>query len=173
MNKDMATLRCSIRQGLEKLGWTRRQTIAAGRDLARDLALPPEIVSQVLDQAAADLRTIGTAEDTADASLIIDKALNELAKHGFHAQPLDETALNFYLQQVPEPHLTILGHYRAGMKHAEIAALLQMDRQIVLRSLVKTYADLRMKMMGGQDGEHLETPARGTKQQRVHAVSRR
>jgi DNA-binding MarR family transcriptional regulator len=169
MNKEMSTLRRAIRQGLHKLGWSRRQTIAAGRDLARDLALPPEIVSKILDQAAADLRDIGTA----DGCLIVNKAVNELAKYGLHSQPLDETALKFHLQQVPEPHLTILRHYRSGMKHGEIAELLQMDKQTVLRSLVKTYADLRMKMIGGQAGEHPETPAPGTTQQPVHAVSRR
>jgi hypothetical protein len=88
-------------------------------------------------------------------------------------QPLDEAALTFHLQQVPEPHLTILRHYRTGMKHTEIAELLQMDKQAVLRSLVKTYADLRMKMIGGQDGVNQETPAPGTAQQPVHAVSQR
>jgi hypothetical protein len=146
MRKKMITLFHGIGHWLHGLGRRRNASTIAGRDLARDLALPPEIVSQILDQAAADLRKL--EPDNGDAVPIISKAVRELASHGFHAQPLDDAALTRYLKQVQEPHLTILDHYRAGMKHTEIAALLHMDKQAVLRSLAKTYADLRMKMMG-------------------------
>ena len=56
------------------------------------------------------------------------------------------------LEELPERDLTILRHFKQGRKHREIAALMGTDLESVRRSLVKTYADLRMKMRNPDGG---------------------
>jgi hypothetical protein len=171
-NKMITLLRC-VRHWLHAPGWRRGAVTNTGHDLARDLELPPDVVSKVLDQAAADLRNIGTTGAACDAFLVINKAISSLANHGFHARPLDEAALTVYLQEVPEPHVTILRHYREGMKYTQIAVLMNMDKAVVLRSLVKTYADLRMKMIGGRQQGKPDAPVPRARQKPRSAVGRR
>lgn len=156
--QEMTTLRRVIRQCLNKIGlrgtaWGGRETRATSRNLAQDLGLPAEIVSRVLDQAAADLRNLTAHGDAADARPVINKAVNELAKFGLHSQPFDAAAMDRCLKELAEPDLAILRHFKEGMKHADIAALLGTDVESVRRSLVRTYADLRIKMMGWDDGD--------------------
>ena len=174
----MTTLRRVIRHCLDKIGvrqsaWGDRATRATSRNLAQDLGLPPEVVSRVLDQAAADLRNLAANSDTADARPVINKAVNELAKFGFRSQPFDTAAMDRCLEQLSEPDLAILRHFKEGMKHAEIAALMGTDVESVRRSLVKTYADLRIKMMGwddDDDGNAALVPH--TQRKRVRALGR-
>ena len=66
-----------------------------------------------------------------------------------------------FLSMLPARDLAILRHYKQGKKHLEIAALMGTDLQAVRKSLIKTYADLRMKMIdkdGGGGGESIEQP---------------
>jgi DNA-directed RNA polymerase specialized sigma24 family protein len=133
--------------------WGRRATRATGRELARDLRLPPDVVSRVLDEAASGLRNLADKGDAADARPVIDKAVDELAQLGFHSEPFDTAAMDQCLKELAEPDLVILRHSKEGMKHAEIAALMGTDVESVRRSLVRTYADLRIAMMGWGDGD--------------------
>ncbi len=153
----MTTLRCAIHRWLEKIGWRRSSSSAVSYELARDLALPPEIVSAVLAQAIADLNDLARHDDAGDPTPILHKAISKLASHGGHS-PFDEAALHRCLNEISEPHLTILRHYKRGMKQQEIAAQLGMDEDSVNRSLVRSYADLRMKMLGVRDDEERHTP---------------
>lgn len=160
LTQEMTTLRRVIRHwlkikkvDLKKAGWSGRASRATSRNLALDLGLPVEVVSRVLDQAAADLRNLGAMDDAADPRPVVNKAVDELAKFGFHSQPFDAAALDRCLQELAEPDLDILRHFKQGMKQAEIAALMGTDVETVRRSLVRTYAGLRIKMMGWQDGD--------------------
>lgn len=128
----------------------------ASKRLARDLGLPVEPVARVLDQVMIDVENLTKNGDHADCRPAIAKATKELERLGVHAKPtpLDEGALDKCLSELTEPHLTILNLSRAGMKLGEIATLVGMDVPLVRRSLVKTYADLRMKMMGCGDDDN-------------------
>jgi DNA-binding NarL/FixJ family response regulator len=153
----MTTLRRAIHHCLQKIGlkhsaWSARASRATSRDLAQDLGLPVDVVSRVLDQAAADLQILSTMDAAVDARPVINKAVSELAKFGFQSPPLDAAAMDRCLQELAEPDLDILRHFKRGMKQAEIAALMGTDVETVRRSLVRTYTDLRIKMMGWQDG---------------------
>jgi hypothetical protein len=176
LGQAMTTLRRVIRQCLNKIGlrktaWGGRATRATSRNLAQDLGLPPDVVSRVLDQAAADLRNLAAKGDAADARPVINKAVNELAKFGFRSQPFDTAAMDRCLKQLAQPDLAILRHFKEGMKHTEIAALMGTDVESVRRSLVRTYADLRIKMMGWDDDDGAalvpETPRK-----RIRALGR-
>lgn len=155
---EQGLLRRAIQRCRNFIGW--RRPSRTGARLARDLGMPPDVVSRVLDQAAADLRNLAAKGDAADARPVINKAVNELAKFGFRSQPFDTAAMGRCLKQLAEPDLAILRHFKEGMKHAEIAALMGTDVESVRRSLVRTYADLRIKMMGcdDDDGGHNEKP---------------
>ena len=162
----MTTLRGAIRQWLEKIGWRRSRSSAISYELARDLALPPDIVSQVLDQVTADLDDLARHDDAGDPGPILNKAIGKLASHGAHS-PFDEAALNRCLNGISEPHVSIIRHYRNGMNQQQIAARLCMDEESVSRSLVKTYADLRMKMLGEPNNEVQRTPPLHTQHPRA------
>ena len=156
----MTALRRVIRDWLQRVGWRRGQTEAVSRGLAQDLGVPPDVVNRVLEQTAADLRQLAAVDDASDARPIINKALDELAKYGYHSRPYEEAMMERCLDELPERELDILRLFKQGKKHREIAELMGTDVQSVRRSLVKTYTDLRMKMRGfdGDDGGHSMAP---------------
>jgi DNA-directed RNA polymerase specialized sigma24 family protein len=114
--------------------------------------VPADVMSRILDQTAADLRQLAAIDESADARPIINKAINELAKYDYPCRPQEEALMERCLEELPEADLTILRHFKQGKKHREIAALMGTDVDSVRRSLVKTYADLRMKMRNYEAG---------------------
>lgn len=147
LEQEMTSLRRAIQDWLYKVGWRRDESSAISRSLAQDLGVPAEVVSRVLKQTTADLRELAAVDDASDARHIINKAIDELAKHGCGSRPSEEAMMERCLEELPERDLTILRHFKQGKKHREIAELIGADVETVRRSLVKTYADLRMKMM--------------------------
>lgn len=164
----MTALRRVIRHWLERVGWRRGQGSAVSRSLAQDLGVPPEVVSRVLEQTTADLRQLAAIDEASDARPIINKAIDELAKYGYHSRPCEEALMEQCLDELPERDFTILRHFKQGKKHREIAALMGTDVESVRRSLVKTYADLRMRLRshGGDGGGHTLDTAIETQQAR-------
>jgi DNA-directed RNA polymerase specialized sigma subunit len=146
LEQEMTALRRVLRDWLERVGWRRAQTQAVSRSLAQDLGAPPEVVSRVLERTAADLRQLAEVDDASDPRPIINKAIDELAKYGRRSRPCEEAMMERCLEELPERDLTILRYFKQGKKHREIAELMGTDLESVRRSLVKTYADLRMKM---------------------------
>jgi hypothetical protein len=171
--QEQTSLRRAIRHWLERKGW-RKAYSQTSLDLAKDLGLPTEAVSRVLDRTAAELREFAWSNEDGDARPIINRAIKELAQYGYRSQPFQEAAMNQYLQQLGEPDITILRHFQNSMPHADIASRVGMDVEAVRRSLVKTYADLRMKMTGwddDDDGEHAAPPAK--QPAKIRAISQR
>lgn len=159
----MTALRRVLRDWLQRVSWRRGQASAVSRSLAHDLGAPPEVVSRVLERTAADLRQLAAVDEASDARPIINKAIDELARYGYHSRPCEEAMMERCLEELPECDLTILRYFKQGKKHREIAELMGTDLDSVRRSLVKTYADLRMKMRsfenGGGDGHESSSPA--------------
>jgi DNA-directed RNA polymerase specialized sigma subunit len=166
LEQEMTALRHVIREWLKRVGWRRRHASAVSRSLAQDLGVPPDVVSRVLEQTAADLRQLAAIDDASDARPIINKAIDELAKYGYHSRPCEEAMMERCLEQLPERDLTILRHFKQGKKHREIAALMGTDVESVRRSLVKTYADLRMKMRSQAGGGNTVESESEAEQQR-------
>jgi DNA-directed RNA polymerase specialized sigma subunit len=152
--EEMRSLRRAMRHMLERMGWPQAAQSVASARLARDLGLPNDAVSRILDRTAADLRKLSAVEsEDVDARPIIDRAVNDLSKLGIQSRPFEEAAVERYLQELPERDYQILRYFKAGKKHSEIAALMDTDVEDVRNSLVKTYADLRIKMISaGDDG---------------------
>jgi DNA-directed RNA polymerase specialized sigma subunit len=163
LEQEMTALQRVLRDWLQRVGRRRGQTSAVSRSLAQDLGAPPEVVSRVLEQTAAELRQLAAVDDASDARPIINKAMDELAKYGYHSRPCEEAMMERCLEELPERDLAILRHFKQGKKHREIAELMGTDIESVRRSLVKTYADLRMRMRsfenGGGDGLEPGSPA--------------
>ncbi len=150
----MTSLRRVIRDWLHKVGWRREHSsTAVSRSLAQDLGAPVGIVGRILEQTAADLRNLAAIDEASDARPIINRAINELSKYGYKSRPHDEALMERCLQELPERDFLILRYFKQGKKHREIAALMGTDVESVRRSLVNTYADIRMKMMGHEDGD--------------------
>jgi len=105
----------------------RTETISAD-ELARNLEFPNEIVSLGVHFAHATQK------------------LPSL----FSAR--DEAIMDRYLQRLPTFDCRILEFFKAGKKYGEIAAQLGTDEDSVRRSLVQTYADIRVAMFGGGGG---------------------
>jgi DNA-directed RNA polymerase specialized sigma subunit len=152
LEQEMTALRRVIRHWLERVGWRRGQASAVSRCLAHDLGAPPEVVSRVLEQTTADLRQLAAIDESSDARPIINKAIDELAKYGYRSRPYEEALMEQCLDELPERDFTILRHFKQGKKHREIAALMGTDVESVRRSLVKTYADLRMRLRSHDNG---------------------
>lgn len=153
--EEMRSLRRAIRLWLDRIGWPRDARSAAGEKLARDLGLPSDMVSCILDRTAADLRKLSRADaDDIDARPIIDRAVHELSKLGYHSRPLEEAIMERYLQELPDRDYHILRYFKQGKKHSEIAKLLNTSVESVRRSLVGTYAELRIRLNStdGDDG---------------------
>lgn len=158
--EEMRSLRRAIRHWMERVGWPRGAESIASAKLAQDLGLPNDAVSRILDRTAADLRKLSAAEtETLDARPIIDRAVNELSKLGFHARPFEEAVLERYLQELPEHDYRILRYFKLGKKHSEIASLMDTNVEAVRSSLVKTYADLRIRMINLTDDDGGGQPA--------------
>jgi DNA-directed RNA polymerase specialized sigma subunit len=152
--QEMKLLRRAIRHWLGRIGWPRDAQQAASDKLAQDLGLPTDRVSDILDRTAADLRKLSSADaDSIDARPIIDHAVQDLSKLGFHSRPFEEAIMEQYLQQLPDRDYEILRYFKQGRKHSEIAELMGMNVDSVRRSLVKTYADLRVRMIDSSDGD--------------------
>jgi DNA-directed RNA polymerase specialized sigma subunit len=141
----------------------RGERAVASARLAADLGLPDDKVSRILDRTAADLRRLAELEsDDVDARPIIDRAVSELSKLGFQSRPFEEATMERYLQELPDRDYQILRQFKLGRKHSEIAEMLNTDVEDIRNSLVKTYADLRMRMIHTSDdgggGEPCEVP---------------
>lgn len=150
--EEMRSLRRAVRHWLERWGWPRAAESAASARLARDLGLPSDAVSRILDRTASDLRKLSATEsDDVDARPIIDRAVNDLARLGFQSRPFEEATMESYLSELPDRDYQILRHFKNGKKHSEIAALLDTNVETVRSSLVKTYADLRIRMISTDD----------------------
>jgi DNA-directed RNA polymerase sigma subunit (sigma70/sigma32) len=150
--EEMRSLRRAMRQMLERMGWPQAAESAASARLARDLGLPGDAVSRILDRTAAELRKLSAGEsDDVDARPIIDRAVNDLSKLGFQSRPFEEAAMERYLQELPDKDYQILRHFKDGKKHSEIAALMDTNVEAVRNSLVKTYAELRIRMISTDD----------------------
>ncbi|MET0536216.1 MAG: hypothetical protein ABW171_18520 [Steroidobacter sp.] len=156
----MTALRRVIRHWLQKVGVGRNEISAVSRSLAHDLGAPPDVVSRILDRTAADLRELAAIDEASDARPIINRAITELAQYGYHSRPFEEAMMERCLDELPERDLNILRHFKQGKKHREIAVLMNTDVDSVRRSLVKTYADLRMRMstLGDGGGEAMPAP---------------
>lgn len=149
----LGALRRVIRKLLDRIGWHRDAQSVASEKLAHDLGLPTDIVSGILDRTAADLRNLSrTDPDNADARPIIDRAVQELSKLGFHSRPFEDAVMERYLQQLPDRDYDILRHFRQGKNHSEIAELMGTNLDSVRRSLMKTYAGLRDRVISSRHG---------------------
>jgi DNA-directed RNA polymerase specialized sigma subunit len=152
--EEIRSLRRAIRHWLQRLGWPRDAQSLAGEKLAQDLGLPADLVSGILDRTAADLRKLsGVDADNLDARPIIERAVHDLSKLGFHSRPFEAELMEQYLQQLPARDYEILRHFKQGRKHSEIAELMGTNVESVRRSLVKTYADLRVRLTDSNDGD--------------------
>ncbi|MFC4307854.1 hypothetical protein ACFPN2_02065 [Steroidobacter flavus] len=152
IEEEMRSLRRKMLHWLERFGWQRGPESIASARLARDLGLPNDAVSRILDRTAADLRKLSVTEsDDVDARPIIDRAVAELAKLGFQSRPFEEATMERYLRELPERDYQILRYFKLGKKHSEIAALMDTNIDTVRASLVKTYADLRVRMIATDD----------------------
>ena len=150
----MTALRRVLLDWWHWVSWRRGHTTAVSRSLAHDLGVPTDVVSRILDQTAADLRRLAALDEASDPRPVINRAIDELAKYGYHAHPSEKALMERCLSELPERDLTILRHFKQGKKHREIAALMGTDVDSVRRSLVKTYTDLRMKMRSHDDGKN-------------------
>lgn len=150
-----------ICEWLERMWWRQSSVAAVSHSLAHDIGVPPEAMDRILRQTMAELCDLAAKDEAADTRPVINKAIGELAEFGYHSHPFEEAMMERYLGKLPDRDFNILCHFKHGKKHREIAALMGLDVESVRRSLVKTYADLRMTMMhGGGDGggEPIEPP---------------
>lgn len=152
LQQEMTALRRVLLHWWHRVSWRRGQATAVSRSLAQDLGVPADVVSRILDQTAADLRRLAALDEASDPRPVINRAIDELAKYGYHSHPSEEALMERCLEELPERDLTILRHFKQGKKHREIAALLGMDVESVRNSLVKTYAGLRMRMRSHDGG---------------------
>ncbi|WP_116811546.1 hypothetical protein [Steroidobacter cummioxidans] len=158
--EEMRSLRRTVRHWLEWVRGSRGAESTTSARLAHDLGLPGDQVSRILDRTAADLRKLSaTDSDDADARPIIDRAVNELSRLGFQSRPFEEATMERYLQELPQRDYQILRHFKLGKKHSEIAQLMDTDEEAVRSSLVKTYAELRIRMISSTDDDGGGAPA--------------
>lgn len=157
LEQGLGSLRLAIRRWLNRAGWRRERQAMAGKRLARDLGLPAEEVSNILDHAVADLKEI--SDEDGDPWPIIDRAVHEIDELGGRDDPTEDVIVAGYLRQLPERDRQILGYFNDGKKHSEIAELMGTDVDAVCNSLVATYTSLRLRMLHRGDD-----PPRGTRQ---------
>jgi RNA polymerase sigma factor (sigma-70 family) len=154
LEEEMRSLRRAIRHWLHRAGWLRDDCSEASDKLAQELGLPTDTVGDIFERAAADLRKLSD-DDGAEARRIIERAAHDLSKLGFHRKPLETAIMEQFVRQLPDRDYQILRHFKQGRKHQEIAESLGMSVDAVRCSLVKTYAELRVRMIeahGGGDG---------------------
>lgn len=148
----MKSLRRAIQKLLERFGWGSAET-KANESSAPEAGSSPDMVSSILDRTAADLRQLSMSEDeNVDARPIIDRALRELSQLGFQPSPFEEQLMDRYLAELPPLDYQILALFKQGRKNCEIAEQLNTDVISVRTSLINTYAELRMRMIGSDDG---------------------
>lgn len=148
-----------ITDWLQRIGGAPRGTNVASARLARDLGLPTESVSRILDRTGADLRKLSMTDPDVDVRPIIDRAVSDLSKLGIQSRPFDQATMERYLLELPDRDYMILSYFKAGKRQSEIAALMCTTVADVRDSLVKTYADLRIRMITSEDDEHSLEPA--------------
>jgi DNA-directed RNA polymerase specialized sigma subunit len=152
IEEEMRSLRRKMRHWLGRFGRQPESESFASARLTRNLGQPSDAVSRILDRTADDLRKLSVDEsDDVDARPIIDRAVNELSKLGFQSRPFEEATMERYLRELPERDYQILRYFKLGKKHSEIAALMDTNVDAVRDSLVKTYADLRIRMIASDD----------------------
>lgn len=142
----LRSLRRVIRHWMHRKGIRRDPQLVAGTKLAYELGLPAEAVTRILDQISFELRKLSFADGHADARPIIERAVEELGKLGLHTRPFEEEAVDRYLHKLSNRDYLILRYFKEGKKHHEIAELIGSNVDLVRRSLVQTYAELRIKM---------------------------
>ena len=158
--RGLRSLRRVIRNWLCRLGWRPAARAVASERLAQDLGLPTNAVSDILDSTVAELRKLADKDgDNLDARPIIDRAVQQLGRLGFNSPPLEEAIMDRYLRELPERDYQILRYFKQGRKHREIAELLGTNLDSVRCSLVRTYADLRIRMLSGGGGGDGGIPA--------------
>jgi DNA-directed RNA polymerase specialized sigma24 family protein len=102
-------------------------------------------VAAVFDQVEVFLHNGG------DGRQAIAGAVEQLDKLGWHTLPFD-SAVGKAMEEVPEPNRTMLREHQAGKSYVAIAEQMGEDKVVVRRALARTYADLRMRMMGVTKG---------------------
>ena len=138
-----------IRYWLERFRW-RTNLDRVKVALAHDLGLPADAVSEVFDRACAQIRNLAT-DDPADACLVIEQATEEFER--LPSMGADEAIVDLHLQGLSDRDYEILRRFKHGEKQREIAERMETDVESVRRSLVRTYSDLRMKMIGVDGGD--------------------
>lgn len=141
-----------IREWLERLKWRRSNVAAVSRSLALDVGVPPESIDRIIREAMTELRDAEAKGEAADAWPIINKAINEIGRYGCNSHPSEVAIIERYLDELPERDFSILCQFQQGKKHRDIAALMRTDVESVRCSLVKTYANLRMRMINSGGG---------------------
>lgn len=128
-----------------------------GRNRAPVTPAPTSIAEEIIAQLVVDDGEEG------DEFRLICRAIHE---HGLslpRETRAERAIMRRFLERLPDRDHEILLHFKAGKKHSEIAELMNLDVEAVRRSLVKTYADLRMLMypVSGPNGggEPVDVPA--------------
>jgi hypothetical protein len=132
----------ALRQKIRGL-WPAREKWAVTKDFALEAGLDDAVVARVFDDMADQLRS-----NADNPAAYIETAIGELSRHGLDVAPLDEAALEKLLSAVPEPDATIMREYKSGKLHWQIAEQMGIAPAVVMRSLARTYADLRVRMLG-------------------------
>lgn len=90
---------------------------------------------------------------------VVKRIAQEARNHANEAarSPVDE-ALERAVAQIPDADYELLRDRESGLRYWEIAKKRGMSNRAVLRSLARTYANLRMQTMPGEDppGNDLE-----------------
>lgn len=124
----------------------------ASTTLARDLGLPTDDVSRILGRTDAALRRLSLLDsDDVDARPIIDRAVSELSNLGIQSRPFEEAAMEQYLCELPDLDYQILMEFKAGKSRCHIAEIVNTDVETVRTSLVRTYANLRIRIIQSSD----------------------
>jgi hypothetical protein len=115
-------------------------------------------------RTAAKIKALSDA-DALDACAIMNAAAEELNSSGFKPyQHVEKAYVQAWTAKLPAFDFEVLQHFQGGRTHKEIAVLMNTDPDIVRRSVVRTYTDLRLAMIGAQfpggdgDGEPVPAP---------------
>ncbi len=150
--QQMKSLRRAIRHLLERIGWLQAAPDASKPSRAPKSVDAADAVSSILDRTAADLRKLSlSGDDNLDASPIIERAVQELGQLGFRSPPFNDQIMDRYLAGLPELDYKILCLFKDGKKHNEIADQMHVSIDTVRFSLIRTYSELRMTMIGSSD----------------------
>jgi len=134
---------------------SRRATLAiTSTALVRDLHQPLGTVNSILTRTTRDLRKLSTLSAHVDARPIINRAVQELSRIERPSTAMEIAIMEHYLSELSDQDYEVLRLFKLGKKHSEIASLMSMNVESVRSSLVSTYSELRMRLMGcgGGDG---------------------